>query len=101
MKLKISEMSPAEIAEEGKRLIKLAREKEAELKNKTTLALGLILNREIDNSCATSKAELEAEIEQVTGKKADLSGWFAEQKSEPVFVTESPAVPAFENETGV
>jgi len=98
---KISEMTPAEIAKKGQELIKLARKKEADLRNKTILALGLILSREIDNSCATSRADLETELEAIVSKKVDLSGWFTESKSEPVFVTESPAVPVFENETGV
>jgi len=75
MAKKIKKMTPAELVEHGKQLIKLAREKEVELKRKTTLELGKVLARELSNNWATPWVQLSMELERITGEKVVLPEW--------------------------
>lgn len=71
----LSKMTPAEILKKGREMIKLARLKENELRQRSTLALGHILSREINNGFCTPWVHFQLDLEQIVGKKIERPRW--------------------------
>lgn len=76
MSRSMSTKTPAEIAAEGRRLINLARKKEADLRNRTTLAIGAVFQREFLNGWSTPVSELSVELDEIMGRKVNLPTYF-------------------------
>jgi len=85
---KIKGKSPSEIAAEGRALLKIARQKETELRQRQLLQLGQILRREIDSCWSTPWAALCAELEGIIGAKVEPPPWIIEQEEPKTFESE-------------
>lgn len=75
MKKKIETMTPDQIAAQGRELIRLAKRKEAELRQHELLQIGEIFQREISNNWPSTWESLAAELEQILGKKIPKPHW--------------------------
>ena len=75
MSRKIENMTPDQIAARGRELIKLARKKESELRQRELLQIGEIVKREISTDWASPWEVLQAELEQVLGQVIPKPYW--------------------------
>jgi hypothetical protein len=72
---KIETMTPDQIAAKGRELIRLARKKEAELRQHQLLQIGEIFKREIHTDWPSTWESLAAELEQILGQKVPEPQW--------------------------
>ncbi|MDY0301602.1 MAG: hypothetical protein RBQ99_08470 [Trichlorobacter sp.] len=72
---KIETMSPDQIAARGRELIKLAKRKEAELRQQELLQIGQIFQREMLSAWPSTWDELQSELEQVIDRKVSKPHW--------------------------
>ena len=72
---KIGTMTPDQIAAKGRELIRLARRKEAELRQHQLLQIGQVLIREINSDWPSTWESLAAELEQIIGQKVPEPHW--------------------------
>lgn len=70
---KIENMSPEQIRERGRELIRLAQQKEIEIKNSQLVKIGEIFHREIQSGWPSSWAQLVQELEPILGPVATPS----------------------------
>lgn len=72
---KIEKMTPQQIRERGRELLRLAQQKEAEIKNRKLLKIGEIFKREISNSWATPWPTLAGELQDLLGDPVAPPAW--------------------------
>jgi hypothetical protein len=72
---KIETMTPDQIAAKGRELIRLARKKEAELRQHQLVQIGEIFHREISNDWSSTWESLAAELEHILGQKVTEPQW--------------------------
>ena len=75
MSKKIENMSPDQIAARGRELIRLAKQKETELRQRQLTQIGEIFKREILSGWTSSWEVLEAELESAIGIKISRPRW--------------------------
>lgn len=75
MSKKIENMTPNQIAARGRELIRLARQKEAELRQRELLQIGQIFQREILSGWPSPWDELQQELELIIGQKVTEPPW--------------------------
>ena len=75
MNKKLGQMSPKEIRERGRELLRLAQQKEKEVQQQQLLRLGEIFQREILGGWATPWAELQRELEELLGVLVQQPPW--------------------------
>jgi len=72
---KIETMTPDQIAAKGRELIRLARKKEAELRQQELLQIGQIFQREMFSGWPSTWDGLQSELEQIVGRKVPEPSW--------------------------
>jgi len=75
MNKKINHLTPDQIAARGRELIRLAKRKEAELRQRELLQIGEIFKREILSDWASAWETLQSELEQIVGQKVSTPNW--------------------------
>lgn len=75
MNRKIRTMTPEQIAAQGRELIRLARRKEAELRQHQILQIGQVFQREILSGWSSTWDGLQSELEQIIGRKVPKPHW--------------------------
>ncbi len=75
MNKKIKNMTPEQIAARGRELIRLAKRREAELRQHELLQIGQVLIREINSDWPSTWESLAAELEQIIGQKVPEPHW--------------------------
>jgi hypothetical protein len=75
MKKKIETMTPDQIAARGRELIRLAKRKEAELRQHQLLQIGEVFIREINSDWSSTWESLADELEQIVGQKISKPHW--------------------------
>lgn len=71
----LSKMTPTEIRERGRELLRLAQQKETEIKQRQLLAIGGIFQREIQSGWRSDWPTLSAELEKIQGTKIEPPLW--------------------------
>ncbi len=82
MNKKIETMPPDQIAAKGRELIKLAKKKETELRQRQLLQIGEIFRREIHSNWSTPRDVLLAELEPILGTPVVLPNWLQQHNIE-------------------
>lgn len=72
---KIETMAPDQIAARGRELIRLAKRREAELRQDELLQIGQIFKREISTDWPSTWETLSSELERIVGKKVSEPHW--------------------------
>jgi hypothetical protein len=72
---KIDKMTPQQIRERGRELLRLAKQKEEEVRNRQLIRIGEIFQREILNSWATPWPSLQTELENLLGRQVAPPVW--------------------------
>lgn len=72
---KVKNMTPDQIAAKGRELIRLAKKKEAELRQRELVQIGEIFKREILSGWSSSWETLRSELEQIVGQKVPEPHW--------------------------
>ena len=72
---KVENMTPDQIAAKGRELIRLAKQKEAELRQHQLVQIGEIFRREIQTDWPSTWESLSAELERIVGKKVSEPRW--------------------------
>lgn len=67
MTKKLDQMTPQQIRARGRELLRFAKQKEEEVRNRQLIKIGEIFQREISNSWATPWPTLQAEVETLLG----------------------------------
>ena len=75
MTKKIEQMTPEQIRDRGRELLRLAQQKEKEVKQRQLVRLGEIFQREISNSWATPWPSLQTELENLLGRQVAPPDW--------------------------
>jgi len=75
MRKKLEQMTPQQIRERGRELLRLAKQKEEEVRNRQLIQIGEIFQREISNSWATPWPSLQAELEDLLGCQITPPSW--------------------------
>lgn len=75
MSKKIEQMTPQQIRERGRELLRLAQQKETEIKNRQLLKIGEIFQREIQGGWVTPWQLLQKELEDLVGVPVGLPAW--------------------------
>lgn len=75
MNRKIRTMTPEQIAAQGRELIRLARRKEAELRQHQILQIGQVFQREMLSGWPSTWEKLQSELEQIFGQKVPDPRW--------------------------
>lgn len=75
MNRKIRTMTPEQIAAQGRELIRLARRKEAELRQHQILQIGQVFQREMLSGWPSTWEKLQSELEQILGQKVPDPRW--------------------------
>lgn len=78
MSKKIENMTPDQIASKGRELIRLAKKKETELRQRELTQIGEIIRREINSGWPSSWGALRSELEQTIGTKIQEPHWVQE-----------------------
>lgn len=68
-------MTPDQIRERGRELLRLAQQREIEIKNRQLVKLGEIFQREIQGGWPSDWTTLAAELEGVVGSKVEPPNW--------------------------
>jgi len=79
MSKKIETMTPDQIAAKGRELIRLAKRKEAELRQRQHLQIGNIFSQEIHSGWPTPWDILSAQLESILNIKITAPTWITEQ----------------------
>lgn len=72
---KIETMTPDQIAAKGRELIRLAKQKEAELRQHQLLQIGQVFKREMLSGWPSTWDGLQSELEQIVGQKVPEPHW--------------------------
>lgn len=75
MSKKIEQMDPQQIRERGRELLRLAQQKETEIRNRQLVKLGEIFQREIQGGWATPWAVLQVELQDLLGAPVVSPAW--------------------------
>jgi len=75
MSKKLDQMTPQQIRARGRELLRLAKQKEEEVKTRQLVRIGEIFQREISNSWATPWPTLQAEVETLLGCQITPPSW--------------------------
>jgi len=78
MSKKIEQMDPQQIRERGRELLRLAQQKEVEIRNRQLVKLGEIFQREIQGGWATPWPVLQKELEDLLCIPVGLPRWVLE-----------------------
>lgn len=78
MSKKIEQMSPREIRERGRELLRLAQQKEAEIRNRQLVEIGKIFQREIQGGWGTPWSVLQKELENLLCVPVLFPAWVFE-----------------------
>lgn len=84
MTKKIDQMTPEQIRDRGRELLRLAQQKEKEVKQRQLVRLGEIFQREILNSWATPWPTLQAEVETLLGCQIAFPAWGGQGGNAPL-----------------
>jgi len=68
-------MTPDQIAAKGRELIRLAKRREAELRQHELLQIGQIFQREMFSGWPSTWDGLQSELEQIVGRKVPEPSW--------------------------
>lgn len=68
-------MTPQQIRERGRELLRLAQKKETEIRQRQLIKLGEIFQREIQSGWATQWPNLSVELEAILGFKIEPPAW--------------------------
>lgn len=71
----LKQMTPEQIRERGRELLRLAQQKETEIRQRHLLKIGEIFQREIQNGWASDWPTLAAELEEILGAKIEPPQW--------------------------
>lgn len=71
----LSDMTPYQIRERGRELLRLAQQREVEIRNRQLVRLGEIFQREILAGWPSHWADLAAELESILGSKIEPPNW--------------------------
>lgn len=83
MSKKIETMTPDQIAAKGRELIRLAKRKEAELRQRQLVQIGEVFNREIHSGWSTPWKVLSSELELILGTHVPYPQWAARHHNTP------------------
>ncbi len=75
MSKKIEQMSPQQIKERGRELLRLAQQKEKEVKQQQLARIGEIFQREIQGNWGTPWPELQKELGELLGAQVPTPAW--------------------------
>ena len=75
MSKKLDQMSPKEIRERGRELLRLAQQKEKEVQQRQLVKLGEIFRREIEGRWLTPWSTLQKELEDLLGVPVERPSW--------------------------
>lgn len=75
MSKKIEQMTPQQIRERGRELLRLAKQKEEEVRNRQLVRIGEIFQREIRGGWITPWPELTTELEAILGCNIEPPQW--------------------------
>lgn len=75
MNKKIKNMTPEQIAARGRELIRLAKRREAELRQHELLQIGQVFQREMLSGWSSTWDGLQSELEQIIGRKVPKPHW--------------------------
>ena len=75
MNKKINHLTPDQIAAKGRELIRLAKQKEAELRQRELQQIGKVIKREILSDWTSSWEKLQSELEHIVGQKVSEPHW--------------------------
>jgi hypothetical protein len=75
MSKKIEQMTPQQIRERGRELLRLAQKKEQEVKQRQLIRLGEIFQREIKGNWGTPWPDLQAELQDLLGVPVEQPAW--------------------------
>jgi len=75
MSKKLGRMTPQQIRERGRELLRLAQQKEREVKQRQLARLGEIFQREIQGNWATPWADLQLELQGLLGAPVQPPAW--------------------------
>jgi len=71
----LTQMTPEQIRERGRELLRLAQQKETEIRQRQLLKIGEIFQREIQGGWATDWPTLAAELEEIIDGKIEPPAW--------------------------
>jgi hypothetical protein len=75
MSKKLGQMTPQQIRERGRELLRLAQQKEREVRQRQLVCLGEIFQREIQNGWTTPWPVLQKQLEDLLSEKIDPPVW--------------------------
>lgn len=75
MSKKIEQMDPQRIRERGRELLRLAQQKEMEIKNRQLVEIGKIFQREIQGGWVTPWPDLQRELQDLLGVPVERPAW--------------------------
>lgn len=75
MSKKIEQMTPQQIRDRGRELLRLAQQREREVKQRQLVKLGEIFKREIDGGWVTPWPTLQKELEDLLGVSVEQPAW--------------------------
>ncbi len=75
MSKKLEQMTPQQIRERGRELLRLAKRKEEEVRNRQLVRIGEIFQREIQAGWITPWSELAVELEAIMGCNIEPPHW--------------------------
>ncbi|MGE3548988.1 MAG: hypothetical protein AB7I29_03705 [Geobacter sp.] len=75
MSKKLEQMTPQQIRERGRELLRLAKQKEEEVRKRQLIEIGEIFQREISNSWATPWQKLQFELQSILVCKIEPPRW--------------------------
>lgn len=75
MSKKVENMTPDQIAARGRELIRLAKRKEAELRQHKLLQIGQLIQREMLSGWPATWDGLQSELEQIVGQEIAEPHW--------------------------
>ena len=71
----LAQMTPEQIRERGRELLRLAHQKETEIRQRQLLQIGEIFQREIQGGWPATWEQLSVELESIIGCKIDPPQW--------------------------
>ncbi|WP_281184690.1 hypothetical protein [Trichlorobacter lovleyi] len=75
MSKKIEQMNPQQIRERGRELLRLAQQKETEIRNRQLVQIGQIFQREIQGGWVTPWRDLQKELQDLLGVPVTSPAW--------------------------
>lgn len=75
MSKNLEKMTPQQIRDRGRELLRIAKQKEEEVRNRQLLKIGEIFQREIQSCWVTPWTQLADELEVIMGSKIEPPPW--------------------------